>query len=103
MKTFARRSMVGTMIAGCSVLIGGCGTDQAHPAVEVRTQTVVKEVQRPCPVTIPQRPAPLTKPLPTDAAKLAATLGAKLVEYAGPGRYADKADAALKICLKAAP
>lgn len=83
-----------------SLLPGGCVADQAHPAVEVRTQVVTKEVQKPCPVTKPARPAKLARPLPTDAVKLAALALAKLAEYAAPGGYADRADAAITECQK---
>lgn len=87
------------LIIAALLPLTACGTGTTPPpAVEVRTQTVVKETQRPCPVTIPARPAPLPAIMPTDLAKFAATVLAKLVEYAGPGRYADKADAALKTC-----
>lgn len=82
-------------------LLTGCGTGAPPPAVEVRTQTVIKEVQRPCAATIPNRPTPLAKPLPTDAVRLAALLGAKLVQWSGPGGYGDRADAALRECTKA--
>lgn len=90
----------GPALIAFGLLLTACGTDRPRPAVEVRTQTVVKEVQRPCAVTIPQRPAPLAKPLPTDAVKLAALLGAKLVEWAGPGKYGERADAAIRECTK---
>jgi len=91
------RRLILTLVAW-SLLPGGCVADQSRPAVEIRTVTVYKDVQRPCPVTVPTRPAPLTSKMPTDLAKFAATALAKLVEYAGPGRYADKADAAIKTC-----
>lgn len=79
--------------------LAGCTTTQtAPPAVEIRTVTKTVEVQKPCPVTIPQRPAKLATPLPDDAVRLAALLGAKLVEWAGPGGYGDRADAALRKC-----
>jgi hypothetical protein len=64
--------------------LAACGTDQSRPAVEIRTVTKTVEVQKPCAVTPPVRPAPLDKPLPTDLGRLVAVLGAKLVEYAGP-------------------
>jgi hypothetical protein len=80
------------------VVLTACAGATPPPAVETRIVTKTVEVQKPCPVTVPVRPAPLAKPLPTDLGKLVAALGAKLVEYAGPGRYADKADAALKTC-----
>lgn len=79
--------------------VGESCTRTPPPAVEVRTVEVVKEVQRPCPVTRPERPAPLIQPLPTSAVALAAVLGAKLTEWAGPGGYGERADAALGTCI----
>jgi len=82
-------------------LVAGCGTGVVPPpAVEVRTVTKTVETQRPCPVTQPARPPRLAKPLPTDAVKLAATLGAKLAEYTAPGAWADRMEAALSECTK---
>ena len=71
-----------------------------QPGIEVRTVDVVREVARPCPVTVPERPGQLARPLPTDAVRLAATLALKLAEWAGPGGYGERADAALKTCTK---
>ncbi len=82
-------------------LLSGCATDSAPPpAVEVHEVTRTVEVQRPCQVTIPQRPAPIAKPMPTDGVALAAELALKLAEYSGPGGFADRATAALKTCTK---
>ncbi|AHE52588.1 hypothetical protein [Sphingomonas sanxanigenens] len=83
-------------LAGLSLLAGCSSTPP--PAVAVRTVEVVREVQRPCPVTPPPRPAPLDRPLLADAAALAALLGARLAEWAGPGGYGERADAALMLC-----
>lgn len=80
-------------------LLSGCGTDgQTH--VEYRTVEVTKEVARACPVTVPDRPAPIGT-LPTDLEPLVAALGAKLKEYSAPGGYADKAEAAILTCKSA--
>ncbi|MGF7146555.1 hypothetical protein FHS96_000164 [Sphingomonas zeicaulis] len=81
-------------------MLAGCATTPP-PAVAVRTVEVVREVQRPCPVTPPRRPAPLDRPLPADAAALAALLGARLAEWAGPGGYGERAEAALMLCASA--
>jgi len=82
-------------------LLCACATKPpTPPAVQVQTVTKVVEVQRPCPVTVPRRPEPLPQPLPTDLFKLATLLGAKLAEWAGPGMYGDRADAALQACVK---
>lgn len=85
------------VVGAALVALTACQTDQ--PGIQVKTVEVVKEVQRPCPGTAPIRPAPLAKPLPADLAQLAATLAAKLGEYALPGGYADQADAIMKRCL----
>lgn len=81
-----------------ALLLAGCARTPP-PAVEVRTVRQTVEVQRPCPVTIPKRPAPLARPLPGDAVALAATLGEKLSEWAGPGGYGDRAQRALERCV----
>lgn len=87
-----------------ALLLTGCAhTATSGPAVETKIVTVTKEVQKPCPVTPPVRPAPLARPLPTDAVALAALLGEKLGEYAFPGGYADKADSAIKRCITPSP
>ena len=84
------------------LLLAGCAHVAAPtPAVEVRYQTVTREVQQPCPVAVPQRPAPLATPLPSSVEQLAALLGAKLAEWAGPGGYGERADAAIRTCVAA--
>lgn len=85
----------------CALMLAACAHDE--PGVRVVTQTVVKEVQRPCAATKPKRPDPLARPLPVDPVQLAALLAAKLAEYALPGGYADKADAAIELCTAATP
>lgn len=77
-------------------VLAGCATTE--PGVRVETIEVVKTIQRPCPGVAPERPAPLG-PLPTDAVKLAAVLGAKLAEWSGSGGYGDRADAIMARCL----
>lgn len=72
-----------------------CGT--AEPGIEIRTVEKVVEVQKPCPATAPVQPAPIG-PLPSDANALAAVLGAKLLEYVGPGKYADQVAAYVRAC-----
>lgn len=78
-------------------LLTACAHDEQ--GVRVETQTVYLETQRACPGEKPARPAPLARPLPTDPVALAALLGAKLMEYAGAGQYADRADAIIDRCL----
>jgi hypothetical protein len=80
--------------------IGLAACSTPNPGIEVRTVEVLKEVPRPCPVTKPVTPSKLTRPLPTDPARLIDLLVAKLTEFAGPGGYAERADAALDICTK---
>jgi len=88
-------------IATLPMALAACAHgDPLPPAVDVRTVDRVVEVQRPCAVTAPKRPAPLAKPLPTDGIALAADLGLKLGEYSGPGAWADRMEAALRNCTK---
>jgi hypothetical protein len=83
------------------LLLSGCATAPKAPVVpNVQIQTVTKEVQRPCHVTKPVRPAKLAQPLPTDSEALAALLGAKLIEWAGEGGYGDRAESAIATCSK---
>lgn len=83
-------------------LLSACTSDgqDAHPAVDMHTVTVVRETMRPCPVTIPQRPAKLASPLPPDGVALAAELALKLAQYSGPGAWADQMEARLRTCVK---
>jgi hypothetical protein len=78
------------------VLLAACAS--TPQPVKVVTQEVVREVQRPCPVTRPARPTPLARPLPADSRALAAVLADKLLEWAGAGGYGERADAALTTC-----
>lgn len=78
------------------IALAGCSTPE--PGVRVETVEVIKTVMVKCPGAAPDRPAPLG-PLPTDAVKLAAVLGAKLMEYAGSGGYADRSQAIFDRCL----
>lgn len=79
-----------------------CASDNTRPAVEVRIVEKLVEVQKPCPVQKPDRPAPLARPLPGDSTQLAALLALKLADWAGPGGYGDRAEMALNRCLSAA-
>lgn len=80
-----------------ALMLTSC-TTASPPGIEVRTVEVPVEIQRPCPGTVPVRPAPLARPLPTDAQALAALLAAKLVEWADEGKYGDQAEAYVKAC-----
>lgn len=73
-----------------------CGGNE-RPAVKVETVERVVEVQKPCPADAPIEPEPIG-PLPTDAIQLAATLGAKLLEFTGPGQYVDQAKLYFRMC-----
>lgn len=77
--------------------LAACGEQQARPEAQIVKETV--EVQVPCPIEAPVRPAPIGK-LPSGSRQLNAALGAKLKEYAAPGGYADKADAAIRTCQR---
>ena len=83
-----------------TIVVAGCKTTSSEPGIEVRVVEKVVEVQKPCPGERPKRPTPLALPLPDNAIALAAVLGAKLAEYAAPGKYADKADALISRCLE---
>ena len=92
------------LIVIAAVALAGCGDrERPEPGVKVEVVERVVEVQRPCPVTRPKRPEPLAQPLPTNSVALAAVLALKLNEYAGPGAYADRADAAIETCKRPAP
>jgi len=56
-------------------------------------------VQRPCAATLPPRPVPFAS-LPADAVAALAVTMAKLTEYAGRGKWADKAEAAMGVCTR---
>lgn len=82
----------------------GCATDQSGPpAVRIETVTRTVEIQRPCAVTKPVRPAPLARPLPDDMGRLLALVSGKLAEWSGPGGYGERAEAAIDTCTKANP
>lgn len=78
------------------MLLAACTTTQ--PGIEVRTVEVPVETQRPCPGIVPERPAPMERPLPTDANVLIARLAAKLIEWSGPGMYGDQAESYFATC-----
>jgi hypothetical protein len=85
------------------LLLAGCaaGPKPCPPSVPtMQTVTVNKEIQRPCAVLIPDRPAKLARPLPTDLEQLAAVLAGQLKIYEASGGYADKMGDALGVCTK---
>lgn len=85
-------------VISAALLLISCAT-AAPPGIRAETVEVVREVQRPCPVTKPVRPKPIGA-LPTDLQALAAVLGGKLLEWAGPGGYGDRAEAAIDTCTR---
>ncbi len=86
------------MILVAALALSGCAHGRAP--VDVRVQERLVEVQRPCPVTVPARPAPIDPDtLPADARDALRIVTAKLLEYAGAGGYADRAEAAIAVCL----
>lgn len=67
------------------------------PATQIKIQRETVEVMRACPETLPKRPAAIGA-LPGDLQKLAAVLGAKLMEWSGPGGYGERVEAAHGAC-----
>lgn len=86
-----RKFMLLTVLA-----LSACATAK-EPGIEVRTVEVPVEVQKPCPGTVPVRPAPIGA-LPTDLVALAAALGAKLAEWSDAGKYGDQAESYFRAC-----
>lgn len=82
-------------IATLALVLAACAHSPAP--VEVRIQERTVEVLRPCPVEAPERPAPLDT-LPDNAVDALRMVTAKLLEYAGAGGYADRAEAAIGVC-----
>lgn len=70
----------------------------AQPGVEVRVVERLVEVPKPCPATVPTRPAPFVKPTGEGLEALAAALAAKLAEYSAEGKFADRAMAYFEAC-----
>lgn len=98
-----RGPQLAVLVAALTLSACGAADTGARPAVEVKTVTVYRDAQRPCAAKKPERPGKLVRPLPTDTTALAALLGAKLTEYDGSGKYADRADAAIDLCTKPTP
>jgi hypothetical protein len=86
-------------LGALSILVA-CTRPATPPATRIQIQKQLVEVLRPCRVDIPDRPAPLARPLPDDLRRLVAVLGAKLEEYSGEGMFADRALSALRQCTK---
>lgn len=89
-------------VAALALLLTGC-PNRVQNGIEVRTVEVIKEVQVPCPVALPPRPATiLPSGLPEQAQDAVSALYAALLQWQGDGKYADQAEAALRICTEAA-
>lgn len=89
-------------VAALALLLTGCA-GRVQNGIEVRTVEVIKEVQVPCPVALPPRPKTiLPSEIPEQAQDASKALFASLLQWQGPGKYADKAEAALRICTEAA-
>lgn len=84
-----------SLTTAAMVSLAACSHTQ--PGIEIREVEVVREVQKPCPATVPKRPAPLG-PLADSAEGALAQVLAKLVEYGGAGQYADQAELYFKTC-----
>lgn len=96
------KAFTAVIIGAAALLVTGCH-DAVQNGIEVRTVEVIKEVQVPCPVAKPERPEPLLPGnLPKQAQDAVLALYAALLEWQGPGKYADQAEAALRICTEPA-
>lgn len=68
------------------------------PATQIKIQRETVGVFKGCNVVAPTRPGPLGD-IPENSEQALAKVGAKLTEYAGPGKWADRMEKALAICL----
>jgi hypothetical protein len=89
---------IAIILTGLAVMLTGCTHTQQ--GVEIRTVERVVEVQKPCPVVKPERPATVNKTdIPKQAQDAVLYLYAALMGWQGAGMYGDKADAAIDVCL----
>lgn len=84
-----------SLMAAALMILNAC--QHTEPGIEIREVEVVREVQKPCPGTVPTRPDPLGALADTAEAALAQVL-AKLGEYSGEGMYADRAESYFETC-----
>lgn len=88
-------------VVASAIFVVGCATTPkpCPPSIpKVETVEVVREVQKPCAVSEPTKPSPLTKPLPSKSDALIAILTQKLLQWAGPGGYGERASQAIETC-----
>ena len=85
------------ILAACAAMLPVAACQHAQPGIEVRTVTVEKAVEKPCPGKVPVRPAPLG-PLASDEDAALAQVLAALAAYSEPGKYADQAEAYFRTC-----
>lgn len=90
---------IGAICIICNLLTACAATT---PAIDVQIQERLVEVQRPCPVTAPERPAHIGT-LPDDARDAARVLAARVLELQGAGGLLDQLYAALAICTATTP
>jgi hypothetical protein len=95
-----KRLGIPTIVLLALALAGCAGGHVESPGTKVIFKDRFVEVPRPCPVTKPVKPKPLARPLPSDPARLVDLLAGKLLEWAGPGGYGERADAAITTCTK---
>lgn len=88
------------LIVAPLALIAACNGNNCPPQpIKYVTQKETVEVQRPCEVTIPKRPAALVVKPGDDARAIDLRQKAKLDEWGGPGEsYANLAEAAIRAC-----
>jgi hypothetical protein len=96
MKTFIFTAG-GRLAIIAALALAGCATPT--PRIEVRTVSVPVPVACIAAADVPQRPAKLARPLPTDADALLSLALAQLLRWQS---YGDKADALLTACTVSA-
>jgi hypothetical protein len=80
-----------------AVMLSGC-TNGPRP-VKIETVEVVREVMRPCPVDVPERPAYVHgDTLPADARDALRIVSIALAMWQAVGGYGDQAGDAIKVC-----
>lgn len=83
-------------LAALPIALAACAATP-KPAIEIRTVEVPIEIAKACPAIPPERPEPLGA-LPDSLEPALAKVIAKLAEYSGNGKYADRAEAYFAAC-----